>query len=219
MRLISCFWERVGVTHLERDAVAKVFIADSFPLFTTGLRSLLEQQGHYVVSRSGDTEELLTEISDFQPDVIFLESRVEENRTSRVLEYVRQNRMSARILLAIDATDDYDSSQLSRTGIACIVGMRQEPQTYLACLWTVLNDNICCSPGRTGVSAAAAVQSLSPRELQIAILVAQGKRNQEIAELTSISVGTVKIHLTRVFKKLGVQSRVELTLALRRNVP
>lgn len=51
--------------------------------------------------------------------------------------------------------------------------------------------------------------SLSAREGQVLWLVAQGKRNKEIAELLGISICTVKIHLANIFFKLGVGSRTE----------
>lgn len=53
---------------------------------------------------------------------------------------------------------------------------------------------------------------LSEREIEILKLVAQGKSNKEIAENLFISVNTVKVHLTNVFKKTGVTSRTEATL-------
>ena len=52
---------------------------------------------------------------------------------------------------------------------------------------------------------------LTPREIEIATMVARGLRNRAIAEDLSVSEGTVKTHLHSVFEKLGVRSRAELT--------
>lgn len=54
--------------------------------------------------------------------------------------------------------------------------------------------------------------ALSEREIEILKLVGQGKSNKEIAENLFISVNTVKVHLTSVFRKTGVTSRTEATL-------
>jgi DNA-binding NarL/FixJ family response regulator len=50
-------------------------------------------------------------------------------------------------------------------------------------------------------------------------LVAAGASNKAIAERLSISVKTVKTHLTNVFKKLGLSSRLELAVAVGRSAP
>ncbi|MFV2173254.1 helix-turn-helix transcriptional regulator [Actinomadura sp. LOL_011] len=70
--------------------------------------------------------------------------------------------------------------------------------------------------GRAGKAAADAPFGLSPRELEIAGLVAEGCSNQQIAERLYLSVRTVETHLTRVFAKIGVSSRVGVATAMQR---
>ena len=53
---------------------------------------------------------------------------------------------------------------------------------------------------------------VSPRESQLVALVAQGLRNKEIAYRLSISEGTVKVYLSKLFTKLGVEDRYQLAL-------
>ena len=57
---------------------------------------------------------------------------------------------------------------------------------------------------------------LSRRQQQVADLVAQGKRETEIAAELGIAVNTVKVHKSIIYRKLGVRNAVELTLALQR---
>jgi RNA polymerase sigma factor (sigma-70 family) len=52
-------------------------------------------------------------------------------------------------------------------------------------------------------------KELTPRERQILALVAEGKRNREIAQTLGISEATVENHLHRIFQKLGVSNRTE----------
>jgi DNA-binding CsgD family transcriptional regulator len=56
--------------------------------------------------------------------------------------------------------------------------------------------------------------SLTPQELQIAMLAGSGHRNREIAGELFVSEKTVEAHLGRVFRKLGIRSRTQLALLL-----
>ena len=60
--------------------------------------------------------------------------------------------------------------------------------------------------------ATAMAEVLTPREMEVARMVANGLRNRQIAETLSITEGTVKIHLHKVYEKLGVDGRVALSL-------
>lgn len=68
----------------------------------------------------------------------------------------------------------------------------------------------------TAASGEAARFGLSPRELEVALLVAEGLTNQQVAERLFLSVRTVETHLSRIFAKLEVTSRVGVATALTR---
>jgi DNA-binding NarL/FixJ family response regulator len=62
------------------------------------------------------------------------------------------------------------------------------------------------------VAAQEVSETLTPREIEIVRMVAQGLRNRTIAVRLSITEGTVKVHLHNIYEKLGVDGRLELTL-------
>jgi DNA-binding NarL/FixJ family response regulator len=51
---------------------------------------------------------------------------------------------------------------------------------------------------------------LSPRECEVAVLVARGLSNKEVARKLGVNEGTVKIHLHSIFQKIGAKSRYRL---------
>jgi len=59
---------------------------------------------------------------------------------------------------------------------------------------------------------------LTPRETEIAQLVADGLRNKEIARALNISEGTVKMHLHNIYGKLKISSRLQLALRIQQPV-
>jgi DNA-binding NarL/FixJ family response regulator len=66
----------------------------------------------------------------------------------------------------------------------------------------------------TGNLIGNKIDLLSSRELEIAERIARGQRNREIADYLGIREGTVKVHLCRMYKRLGISSRGELMLLL-----
>jgi DNA-binding NarL/FixJ family response regulator len=69
--------------------------------------------------------------------------------------------------------------------------------------------------GSPGAPATLAAGGLTPREVEVAELVATGARNAEIALRLGMSPATVKTHLTQIYAKLGVRSRTQLAIAMR----
>ena len=82
--------------------------------------------------------------------------------------------------------------------------------------WVARCESELAASGATvGATTEEDVSSLlTPQELQIAILVAEGRRNREIADTLFLSLRTVESHLSRVFRKLGVDSRTQLSLRM-----
>jgi DNA-binding CsgD family transcriptional regulator len=68
--------------------------------------------------------------------------------------------------------------------------------------------------GETAVSPSVGGEQLTPQELQIALLVTEGRTNAEVGRAVFLSTRTVEFHLSRAYRKLGVASRTELTRRL-----
>ncbi|HEY7009326.1 MAG TPA: LuxR C-terminal-related transcriptional regulator, partial [Jatrophihabitantaceae bacterium] len=73
--------------------------------------------------------------------------------------------------------------------------------------WTAAADELLARAG----ASTGTLTALTPTESQIADLVATGRSNREIAAELFVSVSTVEAHLTRIYRKLGLRRRTELT--------
>ncbi len=79
-------------------------------------------------------------------------------------------------------------------------------------LGALLEELARSSPARSQSGTRAIGPRLSPRELEVVVLVASGKSNREVADSLAISVRTVETHRARVMQKLGLQGAASLTL-------
>ena len=97
---------------------------------------------------------------------------------------------------------------------ACRAAMRGESFLYPSAVRTLVRDFIARADQRGGE-----FDLLTPRELEVLKLIAEGHSSKQIAELLVISVKTVDRHRTNMLDKLGMRDRVELTrYAIRRGL-
>src|SRR5262249_25792077 len=109
-----------------------------------------------------------------------------------------------------------DAVAAVRKGARAVVFKRFAVETLMDAIRTVARGDVWL-PASLQTEMAARVKSpasgrLSPREEEIVRCVALGWRNSEVAKNLTISEETVKTHLTRIFRKLGVRDRVELAV-------
>jgi DNA-binding NarL/FixJ family response regulator len=90
---------------------------------------------------------------------------------------------------------------------ACRATMRDEPFVYPAAVSALIRDYL--DRGQHGAGSSGGV--LTPREVEILKLVAEGHSSKDIAEILVISVKTVERHRANLLQKLGMRDRLELT--------
>jgi ATP/maltotriose-dependent transcriptional regulator MalT len=73
--------------------------------------------------------------------------------------------------------------------------------------------------GRAAERAASPVEELTPRELQVAVLVAEGRTNREVGSALFLSPKTIEHHLQAIYRKLGLRSRTQLAVRLADQLP
>ena len=97
-------------------------------------------------------------------------------------------------------------------GVRGILRKTLPVETLLRCLNRVIEGELWFEKALTDSIMSARRYSLTRREGQLVSLLSQGLKNKEIAIALTISEGTVKVYLSRLFQKLGVKDRFELAL-------
>jgi DNA-binding NarL/FixJ family response regulator len=200
-------------------------LLDDHPLVLSGVEQLLRCDPDFqVLATCGTAAEGISAVETLRPDVLVLDLKLPDKDGLHVLRRLDPNRRPSVVVL----TASHDEEQLldaARLGARGIVLKAMAPRVLEECIREVHRggyrlsvDGVDLSKRlteRQSVEAELALL-LTPRELQIARLVAARFDNQEIAERLSISIGTVKIHLHHIYDKLRLDGRRDLQLFLRR---
>jgi DNA-binding NarL/FixJ family response regulator len=191
----------------------RLVIADDHRLFRQGLKSLLKSEPEVtVVGETDHVGELAALLAATPCDLLLLDLQMERSVLSDI------GTISARVPVIVLTASEVPADAVAalRSGARAVVFKRFAVETLMDAIRTVAADDVWMPPSlQTHMAAqlrSPGTGALSPREEDVLRHVAMGLRNAEIGEKLSISEETVKTHLNRIFKKLGVRDRVELAL-------
>lgn len=196
-----------------------VMLVDDHILMREGIRQLLEFDGSIkVIDEANDGEECIEKLLHTQPDVLLLDINMPKKNGIEVLQEIKNRKMNVRVLIltvhneveyllkAIDiGVDGYilkdsESAELKRAINAVVNG-----ESYIQpSLIPALNSRLVSRDVDKDK-----IDSLTKRELEVLIQVANGMFNKEIATSLNISERTVKNHISNIFKKIDVSDRTQ----------
>jgi NarL family two-component system response regulator LiaR len=191
----------------------RIVIADDHLLFRQGLRSLFKSEPEVtIVGETERADELPALLERTSCDQLLLDLQMDRNTLADIESLVLQ--VPVVVLTASEVPADAVAA--IRKGARAVVFKRFAVETLMDAIRTVARNNVWL-PASLQTHLAAhlrgpALNVLSPREEQVVRYIGLGLRNAEIAKELSISEDTVKTHLGRIFRKLGVRDRVELAL-------
>lgn len=201
---------------------ANVLIIDHQPLLMRGLASLLRDEvGVNAVLSSGRNDLIPAEIADFTPDVVILGIASDMASALETAQIVLAARESARLIVLLDPSAEFETSDLIRLGISSVISRDASLDEVVLAVRQVLAgqkslDGQMASKLIAELSVAVKRADhgqrdggLTRRELQVLTLVADGLPNRDVANALHISENTVKNHMRSVHEKLGVRTRTE----------
>jgi DNA-binding NarL/FixJ family response regulator len=194
-------------------ALIRLIIADDHALLRGGLKSLLRRQRDMrVVAEVEKADALIETVASTPCDVLLLDLQMER----WALEDIRELAWKTKVLVLTASESVENAIAAMRLGARGVVQKRFAIQTLIEAIRAVAEGLVWMAPPLQAEIAAqwsaSGSNTLTVREVEIMRCVATGRRNAEIAERLSISVATVKTHLTNIFQKLSIRDRVELTL-------
>jgi two-component system invasion response regulator UvrY len=198
----------------------KVFLVDDHELVRTGIRRILEEAGDMdVVGEAGDGDEALKTSRRLLPDVVLMDVNMPGmggiECTRRMLRLIP----TARVIALTVLDDDPFPARLKEAGAVGFLTKGCPAAEMIEAVRTVNRGfpYIASAVARKHMlgewqgTAASPFEELSSREMQVAMMILDGQRTQEISEALSLSPKTVSTYRQRIYDKLNVRTDVDLT--------
>lgn len=184
-------------------------------MFRLGLRRLIETRSSvHIVGEASEPSQAVEIVRERDADVLVV-TAVSPPGDAEALRVLTQLAPKARCILVTD--EDASAIALGNRAVGCVLPRVSTGSTFVRCIECVLQHQCypvprCGESGRLPAPAASPRYRLTGRETQILAAVAEGASNKDIAQQLAIAEDTVKHHISNIFDKFGVHSRVELAV-------
>ena len=207
--------------------MTRVVVADDQPLARAGLRKILDvDPGITVVAEAEDGLGAVAAVERTRPDVAVMDIRMPGvdglEATRRVLAL--DGAVPRVLVLTTFGMDEYVFGAL-RAGASGFLLKDVPPEELIRAVHTIAAGDALLAPAVTrsvverftrlpeaSAELKARLGELTDREAEVLALMARGRSNREIAAELVVSEGTVKSHVLRVLRKLGLRDRVQAVI-------
>jgi two-component system nitrate/nitrite response regulator NarL len=193
----------------------RVIVADDHPLYRESVvRAVKDRPEFELVGEAADGREVLDEIRRLEPDVAVLDYKMPELDGLQVLNAVKRDGLPTRVVLLSAFLEGAVVYQAVAAGAAAYLSKDADRVRICDAIAAVARGETVLSPeAQAGIAAEVRVRgrverpSLTGREHEILVLVADGRAAPDIAAQLHLSPATVKGHLQSIYEKLGVSDR------------
>jgi len=199
----------------------RILLVDDHSLFRSGMKSILDaQEGITVVAEADNGEDAVELVRQDPPDVILMDVNMPGiggiEATRRIVRIDPQAKV-----IALTALDDQPfPNQLLDAGAVGYLTKGSPADEMSAAIHQVMRgEHYICSEVAQRLSLSALVNkgkstplaALSPREMQVMLMITKGSTTQQISDDLFLSPKTISTYRTRLFEKLNINNDVELT--------
>ncbi len=189
----------------------RIVLADDHPVVREGLAALIKSQPDMkVVSEAANGVQVVQQFLLHRPDVVLLDLRMPEMNGIEATRAILKREPSAVVIVLSTYKGDEDVYQAFRAGAKAYLLKDCRREELVNSIRTAHLGQADLSPlVSTQLAAGIMHERLTQREEEILKLVVAGKSNKEIGALLDVTEGTVKVHMSHMFKKLGASGRTE----------
>ena len=196
----------------------RVFVVDDHALVRAGMRMILSGETDIeVVGEAECGEDALPQIRKLKPDVVLCDLHLPGVSGLELTERILKGDHGTRVIVVSVLEDGPMPKRLLEIGASGYVGKGGDASELLRAVREVargkryLANSIAQNLALYGIDGEGSpFDTLSPRELEVAMLLTQGFRQEEIARRLSLSAKTVNTHKTRLFEKLSINDSIAL---------
>jgi two-component system nitrate/nitrite response regulator NarL len=210
---------------VEGPSRQRVLIADDHPVVRLGVRAIMGAAPEFeVVGEASDGDVALEMVRDLRPTLLLLDLQMPKLPGLETLRALTDQEPALKTLLltgSITQKQVLEALQLGARGIV----LKESVADHLVDAMRTVVDGRYWLDGRPVSNLVTAIRDLvaaantarntfglTPRELEVVSAIVEGSTNRDIAQRFDISEDTVKRHLTNIFDKTGVSTRLELAM-------
>ena len=204
----------------------RILLADDHALFMDGLKNLLTLHGFQVVGIARNGKEAMEKTLQLRPDLVLMDMRMPGCDGITATRMIKAEWPECKIVMLTTSTEEVDLLEAIRSGANGYLLKSLETGPFLTYLEGVERGEAAISRELSGILLKAIARNdeearrwgdtqtinhrdaeLTPHQVKILQLVAQGLSNKELAERLCLSEHTIKYHLGEIFRRLHLKNR------------
>jgi DNA-binding NarL/FixJ family response regulator len=210
----------------DASAAINIVAFDQQPVVLLGIEHILASEPELNLQACfTDRTKCLDGVRQLRPDILILDISMSDHDCLNLLHEMSVEEHPTKAIIFTQALKESELLDAFRLGVQGVVLKTMPPALLSRCIRKVYAGEQWYEKESFGRTLRSMIKRenershtrkvLTAREIELANLVATGLDNSEIADRLHIQTGTVKVHLHRIYTKLGIKNRVELSLYAR----